>query len=88
MSTVGRARTVMLAGPKGSIFVATNPSESSPGKKADELIFHRVNSEYFLASIWTADSSVGFQLFRSRHEREMVAQIGTPAVEVLFAAAR
>ena len=88
LSTVGTARQVMLVGPQGSIFLRTNQAESWPAKNADELVFHRVNNQYFLASIWTADNRLGHELFQSRHERELVAQAGKPTVRVLLASAR
>ena len=88
VSTVGPTRMVMLTGPQGSIFLSTTPAENGSAKKADELIFHRVNDQYFLASIWTSDNRLGHELFRSKHEKELVAQAGKPAVKVLLASAR
>ena len=89
VSTVGTAAMVLLAGPQTSIFVSTTPSEKGrPAKDANALIFHRVNDQYFLSSIWTADNRLGHELFRSQHEKELVAQSGKPEVRVLLASAR
>ena len=87
ISTVGTADMVVLTGPQGSIFLSTNPAESSAEKNAAELVFHRLNNEYFLVSIWTTEN-FGYELLRSRHERALVAQAGKPSVRVLLASAR
>ena len=88
VSTVGTAGMVVIAGPHGSTFLFTHGALSSAEKNANELVFHRVNNEYFLVSIWAAGDLLGYELPRSRHEKELVAQAGKPAETVLLASAR
>ena len=88
VSSVGIARQVMLAGPQDPILCLTIPADRWPAKNAAELVFHRIKNEYFLVQVQTGDNHLGYELFQSRHERELVAQAGKPAVTVLLASAR
>ena len=40
---------VLLRGQDGSVFSGTSPTEKRGGKDAYQLVFHRINYQYFLA---------------------------------------
>jgi len=79
---------VELRGQEDSSIVLTSPTDKRVGGNGDQLVFHRVNGEYFLASIWTADNPEGCAIAISRHERELIAQGARPESEVLVASIR
>jgi len=86
VSTLNADGILVLRGAHDSLTVLTTPSETRGDKNAaDKLIFHHVNGEYFLVSVWTADNSVGYGLFKSRREREHVAAGAKPESKVLIA---
>ena len=81
-------RQLLLRDWKGhSLYIPIQTSGKAVGEAKDKLVFHLVNGQYFLASIWTPDNSVG-RVFASRHEREMIAQGGQPVVREVIASAR
>lgn len=80
--------TTEFRGEKRSLFLFTLPAESRSVKNRDTLIFHQINNEYFLTSIWGANDSVGHKLLISKRELEATAQLGKPLVRILTADAR
>ncbi len=87
VSTFGIVRgAVKMFGPQGAVVSITSPVEKKRAEKTgDELVFHRVNGEYFLQTIWTADNNVGYAIPKARREREQVASGATPQVIALAA---
>jgi hypothetical protein len=56
------------------------------GKKETEparLIFHRYGEDYFLAEIWTGDTSVGRVLARSPREKELAQSGAAPHLAMI-----
>ena len=85
ITTLNAYGTLVLSGPNGSMFVWTIPADKRVGVDGDQLVFHQVNGEYFLASIWTADNPDGYGVPISRREHEVVAEGGKPELKVLVA---
>ena len=52
------------------------------------LIFNRYGDKYFLAAVWIAESGTGYQVPKSKMEREMIARGASPTVELLAANTR
>ena len=52
------------------------------------VIFNRYGDKYFLASVWVAETGTGYQLPKSKMEREMIARGASPTVELLAANTR
>jgi hypothetical protein len=81
-------RQLLLRDWKGhALYIPVMTAGKAVGEAKDKLVFHQVNGQYFLASIWTPDNSIG-RLFPSRHEREMLAQGGQPVVREVMASTR
>lgn len=68
------------------LMALTNGCESIEAADASKLVFHRYGSQYFLAQVWSAGSSEGRELPRSRAERE-VASNNQPAPQIVAIAA-
>lgn len=85
VSTLDANGEVILKGAKESVMCLTMRSGKHRNANADELVFHRLNGEYFLSSIWTAENPDGYQLFASRREREHVAAGNKPEVLAIAA---
>jgi hypothetical protein len=81
--------TLLLTDRKShTLYIPVMSVAKAVGVGNDKLVFHQVNGQYFLASIWTSDNYIGGVLFPPRHEREMLAQGGQPVVTELKARAR
>lgn len=79
-SVDGRANAIRLS----------NPVESRVAKNEGTLVFHRYGDQYFLFQVWPSGSTVGRELFKSRSERNLVANSSAgkmakskPAVETV-----
>jgi hypothetical protein len=68
------------------LMALTNGCESIEAADASKLVFHRYGSQYFLAQVWSAGSSEGRELPRSRAERE-VASNNQPGPQLVAIAA-
>lgn len=68
------------------LMTLTNGCESTEAAEASKLVFHRYGGQYFLAQVWSAGSSEGRELPRSRAERE-VASNNQPAPQLVAIAA-
>ena len=68
------------------LMALTNGCESTEAAEASKLVFHRYGGQYFLAQVWSAGSSEGRELPRSRAERE-VASNYQPAPQLVAIAA-
>jgi uncharacterized protein (DUF58 family) len=73
---------------KASAQALTDVVETKTGKGANKLVFHRYGTQYFLSSVWGADDRVGRGLSKSKLERELIAGVERPAVEVVAANTR
>jgi len=73
---------------KTGVFLQTHSTETRGKGHANELVFKRYNTQYFLSSIWTAANLIGQVLSVSRHERELLARAEKPVLRVLTASAR
>ncbi len=62
-SVDGRANAIRLS----------NPVESRVPKDEGTLVFHRYGDQYFLFQVWPAGASTGRELFKSRGERNLIA---------------
>jgi hypothetical protein len=62
--------------------VQLNPGQVS---EATKLVFHRYGDQYFLAQFWTTGSTAGFELPRSKAEREIAKKAAKPKTEILTA---
>ena len=77
---------IQISGSHLSIYACASQTEKRGGKNAAELVFHRINNQYFLAEIWMGDDRDGRKLSASKRERELTAQaVETPEVEILSA---
>lgn len=68
------------------LMALTNGCESTEAAEASKLVFHRYGGQYFLAQVWSAGSSEGRELPRSRAERE-IASNNQPAPQLVAIAA-
>lgn len=72
-----------------SLFIQAQPTAERPvGNTASKLVFYKVNGHYFLASIWTEDNPVGYELSISRSERRMASLFPKRETVVLAAEMR
>ena len=53
--------------------------------EAAKLIFHRYGDQYFLAQFWNLGSTTGYELPRSKAEREIGRNVAQPKTEILRA---
>ena len=62
-----------------------NYVELNPGQvnEASKLIFHRYGNQYFLAQFWNLGSATGYELPRSKAEREIGRSVAQPKTEIL-----
>jgi len=65
--------------PAGS-YSGLNPGQVS---EATKLIFHRYGDQYFLAQFWNLGSETGYELPRSKAEREIGRHVAQPKTEIL-----
>jgi hypothetical protein len=69
----------------GVSFLTIPESRVNPPAQG-ELVFHRYGNDYFLASVWTADSKNGRSIPRSKQEKRIASLAGgsvqTAAVQV------
>jgi hypothetical protein len=72
----------------GRMFVLIKAKTTLKGDEKDALVFHKINDQYFLASIITSTDSSGRDLFMSRQEREKLARGERAVTTVLMAGAR
>jgi hypothetical protein len=72
---------------KGNAVAAINSVQSSREAVSDKdkLVFHRYGSRYFLAQFWIQGSSVGFELPKSKAERQISKRLPEPKTEILRA---
>jgi len=72
---------------KGDAVAAINSVQSSREAVSDKdkLVFHRYGSRYFLAQFWIHGSSVGFELPKSKAERQISKRLPEPKTEILRA---
>jgi len=68
------------------LMTLTNGCESIEAADASKLVFHRYGGQYFLAQVWSAGSSEGRELPRSRAERELASN-NQPAPQLVAIAA-
>jgi len=61
-------------------YVELNPGQVSDASK---LIFHRYGNQYFLAQFWNLGSVTGYELRRSKAEREIGRNVAQPKTEIL-----
>ncbi len=87
---IGVSQTLKLwsADGKHAVYFATFAIETRGKGHADELVFKRYNDEYFLSSVWRADSHLGQAIPESGHEKVLRASSEAPVVKVLMANAR
>ena len=72
-----------------SLFIQAEPTAERPVENtASKLVFHKVNGHYFLASIWTEDNPVGYELSKSRSESRMASLFSKSETVVLAAEMR
>ncbi len=72
-----------IDGGSSGIF-STMPAEAKAGEDAvPQLRFHKYGDQYFLSSVWPGARDTGRQLFRSKHEQELIARNGAPGTEVV-----
>ena len=70
---------------KGNMIERINPVGLNPGQvsEATKLIFHRYGDQYFLAQFWNLGSETGYELQRSKAEREIGRHVAQPKTEIL-----
>ncbi len=68
---------IMAGDGSSSGAVMALPAHTIQPPNGSRLLFHRYGDRYFLAQVWVEGSTSGFELPRSRSEREL-AQNGTP----------
>lgn len=72
---------------KGDAMAAINSIQSNRESVSDKdkLVFHRYGNQYFLSQFWIHGSSVGFELPKSKAERQISKSLTKPATEILTA---
>jgi hypothetical protein len=65
--------------------VLANVSGHIKGGEESSLTFHRYGNRYFLASIWSSDSGMEFQVPKTQLEQELMAKGFSPTVELIAA---
>ena len=70
---------------KEGVIERINPVGLNPGQvsEATKLIFHRYGDQYFLAQFWNLGSETGYELPRSKAEREIGRHVAQPKTEIL-----
>jgi hypothetical protein len=70
-----------------AILVNSNAAQSREPQTDSKLIFHKYGDRYFLSQVWSAGSSAGRQLMKSRAEKEVAlsARNGKPEEITLVA---
>ena len=63
-----------------------NAIRSVGAQKDAKLVFHRYGNRYFLAEVWASQSDSGYQVRRSRLERELAARHPAPESTIVAAA--
>jgi len=86
MSTATSTVAIRNADTTAKVLALTNGCESTEAADTSKLVFHRYGSQYFLAQVWSAGSSEGRELPRSRAERE-IASNNQPAAQLVAIAA-
>ena len=86
----GAARSLLQLHNKqgeGNAVTTINSVQSSreAASDKDKLVFHRYGSRYFLAQFWIHGSSVGFELPKSKAERQISKRLPDPKTEILRA---
>lgn len=72
-----------------SLFILAQRTGERPVENTgSKLVFHKINGHYFLASIWTEDNPVGYELSTSRSERRMASLFSKRETVVLAAEMR
>ena len=61
----------------------TNPLYNNNRTQQAMLVFNKYGDRYFLSRVWTSDANPGYQLRKSRIERELLA--AAPAEQVFLA---
>jgi hypothetical protein len=72
---------IWSAGGTGSI--TTHEIEGKKRIEPARLVFHRYGESYFLAEIWTGDTSIGRALAASPREKELAQNGGAPTLAVI-----
>ena len=78
---------IRCSDPRASVVLTTNAAVANDLQTESKLVFNRYGSRYFLSQVWTAGSSRGRQLLKSRREKEItqVAKTETKAEVTLVA---
>lgn len=85
--------TLRISGDGGSAIVNTMSKQAKQGSEPrPRLVFHKYGDQYFLAAVWS-DDSTGRLLLESKRERNLrkelvAARGGAEAMEVVTVAAR
>jgi len=68
-------------------FGQINSLQLNPGQWSDatKLVFRRYGDQYFLAEFWNLGSSTGYQLRKSKAEREIARSVTQPNTEIVSA---
>jgi len=85
VSTVSNGAAVWIMSTKSDASKAVTTLHLT-GKKVDEparLVFHRYGEEYFLAEVWTGDSSRGGLIARSPREKELAQSGAAPPLAMI-----
>jgi hypothetical protein len=68
---------------RGSAEATTVYQITGKADEAPRLVFHRYGDTYFLSEIWSGNGNIGFQLARSRQEKELASNGTAPVVAVV-----
>jgi hypothetical protein len=61
---------------KSSVIRLSDPTKQRNNKSYARLIFHRYGQNYFLAEVWSGEST-GRQLLKSKHERAIERELAS-----------
>jgi len=65
-----------------AVIALTNSKQASRTPKEAKLVFHRYGSTYFLSEIWHPNTDRGYELRKSKTEREMARN--APGIQLAF----
>jgi len=70
-----RALLIRAQDGKTAVVTLSNAAEKSQAPKDSTLVFNRYGSTYFLSQVWHAGNNRGYQMSKSKIEREMAKNV-------------
>jgi len=81
-SAASRTLLIRCQDNNAAVIALPNTAESVQAPKDSKLVFNRYGSTYFLSQVWHAGNTRGYQLPKSKTEREMAKNV--PGIELAY----